>query len=54
MTCLLQYSTDVQEAQPVGQHPYHAPETKRQLIAKEEQKMLPAISQPLEQSSSIA
>ena len=39
-TRLVEHSIDVQEAQPVRQRPYRVPETKRQQIAKEVQKML--------------
>ena len=46
-TRLVEHSIDVQEAQPVRQRPYRVPETKRQQIAKEVQKMLLAnIIQP--------
>ena len=46
-TRLVEHSIDVQEAQPVRQHPYRVPETKRQQIATEVQKMLLAnIIQP--------
>ena len=39
MIRLVEHSIDVQEAQPVRQHPYHVPEAKRQQIAKEVQKL---------------
>ena len=39
-TRLVEHPIDVQEAQPVRQRPYRVPETKRQQIAKEVQKML--------------
>ena len=39
-TRLVEHPIDVQVAQPIRQRPYRVPETKRQQIAKEVQKML--------------